>query len=170
MFVSFNREEDGLLGSMDFVEHLTKHECDEIDSAHVLEMVGFASDEPNSQMTPAGLPIRIPTTGNFLGVLANGDSAAAMNHVLRQAKSYLPDFPTFGLHVLLGFEKFLPVLLRSDHAPFWKHRIPSVMWTDTSEFRNPHYHKESDLPETLNYTFLRQVTQLVIATVMNAKH
>ncbi len=168
MFVSFNREEDGLLGSLDYVEHLKQQEREEIDCAHVLEMVGFATEQPGSQTTPAGLPIQIPTTGNFLGLLANRVSASKMNEVLQQAKSYLPDFPTFGLHVLLGFEKYLPVLLRSDHAPFWKHGIPSVMWTDTSEFRNPHYHRDSDVPSTLNYAFLRQVTQLLIATAMNA--
>jgi len=168
MFVSFNREEDGLLGSADFVASLSATQRDEIACAHVLEMVGFASDAPNSQVTPPGLPINVPTTGNFLGLLANGDSSDAMNHVLRQAKAALPAFPVIGLHVLIGLEKLLPVLLRSDHAPFWKEHIPSVMWTDTSEFRNPHYHRASDLPETLNYTFLRKVTQLLVATVLSA--
>jgi hypothetical protein len=168
MFVSFNREEDGLLGSSDFVGRLNRQQQSEILCAHVLEMVGFASEEPDSQRTPAGLPIRLPSTGNFLGLLANRDSTRQMSHALRQAKAYLPEFPTFGMHVLLGFEKYLPVLLRSDHAPFWQQGIPSVMWTDTSEFRNPHYHRESDLPETLNYNFLRRVTQLLIAAVMTS--
>ena len=89
-----------------------------------------------------------------------------MDHVLQQARSYLPELPTLGLQVLLGIEKYVPVLLRSDHAPFWQAGIPSVMWTDTSEFRNPNYHRDTDLPETLNYTFLRRVTQLLVATVM----
>jgi hypothetical protein len=168
MFVAFNREEDGLLGSADYVKQLAAPERKNIVCAHVLEMVGYATGTPNSQTTPAGLPIRIPSTGNFLGILANGDSANEMNRILRQAKSYLPDFPTFGLRVLLGFEKYLPVLLRSDHAPFWQNKIPSVMWTDTSEFRNPHYHRTTDLPETLDYAFLRRVTQLLIATVMTS--
>ncbi len=165
-FIAFNREEDGLLGSHDYVERLTPRERKEIVCAHILEMVGFASRVPDSQKTPSGLPIQIPTTGDFLGLLANRDSAEPMEHVLRQARTYLPDFRTIGLRVLLGFEKQLPVLLRSDHAPFWRHGIPSVMWTDTSEFRNPHYHRDSDLPETLDHKFLKQVTQLLIAAVI----
>lgn len=165
MFVSFNREEDGLMGSIDFVEHLTAAQQNEIECAHILEMVGYSSDQPNSQVTPTGLPIRIPTTGNFLGLLANGESANHVDQILQNAKSYLPELPTLGLRVVLGVEKYLPVLHRSDHAPFWTKKIPSVMWTDTSEFRNPHYHQDSDLPETLNYLFLRRVTQLLIATV-----
>jgi hypothetical protein len=168
MFVSFNREEDGLLGSLDFVEQLAEKERQRIQCAHVLEMVGYASDEPHSQKMPPGLPVKAPTTGNFLGLLANAKSGKHMNHVLQNAKSYLPEFPTMGLHVLLGFEKYLPVLHRSDHAPFWQAGIPSVMWTDTSEFRNPHYHLDSDTPETLNYPFLRRVTQLLVAATLTA--
>jgi hypothetical protein len=169
MFVSFNREEDGLLGSLDFVKHLAEPERKQIKCAHVLEMVGYSSDEPNSQRAPINLPIKMPTVGNFLGLLANGGSAGQMNHVLQQARCYLPELPVTGLNVFLGLEKYLPVLLRSDHAPFWGAGIPSVMWTDTSEFRNPHYHLDTDTPETLNYTFLRRVTQLVVASVMTGK-
>lgn len=169
MFVAFNREEDGLLGSQDYVAALGKHERAEIECAHVLEMVGFCTNTPNSQRMPVNLPIKAPTVGNFLGLLANGDSGAAMNRILQQAKAQVPDLPTLGLHVRLGLEQHLPVLHRSDHAPFWQAGIPSVMWTDTSEFRNPHYHMQSDTPETLNYEFLRRVTQLLTATVLTAK-
>jgi len=168
MFISFNREEDGLLGSQHYVAQLGAADRRRIQCAHVLEMVGFASDEPNSQKIPPGLPVKAPTTGNFLGLLANAKSGRHMDGVLKNAKSYLPEFPTLGLHVLLGFEKYLPVLQRSDHAPFWRVRIPSVMWTDMSEFRNPHYHLATDTPETLNYLFLRRVTQLLVATAMTS--
>src|SRR6266516_5391324 len=41
-FVSFNREEDNLLGSKDFVQWLGVQKKLRIGSAHVLEMVGFA--------------------------------------------------------------------------------------------------------------------------------
>lgn len=169
VYVAFNREEDGLLGSQDFVAALGRRERAEIECAHVLEMVGFCTNTPNSQRLPANLPIKAPTVGNFLELLANGDSGAAMNRILQQAKAQVPDLPALGLHVRLGLEQHLPVLQRSDHAPFWQAGIPSVMWTDTSEFRNPHYHMQSDTPETLNYDFLRRVTQLLIATVMSAK-
>ena len=71
-----------------------------------------------------------------------------------------------GLNVKLGLEKYFPVLARSDHAPFWTQKIPAVMWTDTSEFRNRNYHRHTDTPETLNYRFLQQVTQLLTACVI----
>jgi hypothetical protein len=41
------------------------------------------------------------------------------------------------------------------------------MWTDTSEFRNPHYHRASDTPDTLDYAFMADVTRLALARVMS---
>ncbi len=165
-FVSFNREEDGLMGSQDFVEWLESAGKLRVVQAHILEMVGFASDEPGTQKTPGGLPIKIPDTGNFLGLLANKVSHQMLGGVLACASTYLPQFPVISLHVTLGLEKHFPVLLRSDHAPFWAAQIPATMWTDTSEFRNPYYHQPGDKPHTLNYPFLRAVTQLLVASVL----
>ncbi len=59
-----------------------------------------------------------------------------------------------------------PVLARSDHAPFWAGKMRAVMWTDTSEFRNHNYHRQTDTPDTLDYGFLRRVTQLLTACVI----
>jgi Zn-dependent M28 family amino/carboxypeptidase len=166
-FISFNREEDGLLGSRDFVEWLESSRRFQVSRAHILEMVGFASDKPGTQQVPGGLPVRIPNTGNFLGLLANKDSHRVLDEILVSASTYLPEFSVIGLRVTLGLEKHFPVLLRSDHAPFWARGIPATMWTDTSEFRNPYYHQPGDKPATLNYKFLRTVTQLLVATVLN---
>lgn len=165
-YVAFNREEDGLLGSQDFVEWIGSRRTPEIAHAHILEMVGFASDKLGTQKIPGGLPVRIPDTGNFLGLLANKDSHHLLDEILACASTYLPGFPVISLRVTLGLERHLPVLLRSDHAPFWAQQIPATMWTDTSEFRNPYYHEPWDKPETLNYDFLRATTQLLIACVL----
>ena len=113
----------------------------------------FASDKPGTQKIPGGLPVRIPDTGNFLGLLANKDSHRVLDDLLASASTYLPKLPVIGLHVTLGLENHFPVLLRSDHAPFWAKKIPATMWTDTSEFRNPYYHEPGDKPDTLNYPF-----------------
>jgi Zn-dependent M28 family amino/carboxypeptidase len=164
-FAAFNREEDGLLGSRDFVETFLPQAPFSVSAAHILEMVGYASSKPGSQRVPTGLSIKMPDTGDFLGLLANGRSATAMNHVLRKAAACVPGLEVIGLSVRFGLERFLPVLARSDHAPFWSRKIPAVMWTDTSEFRNPHYHRLTDTPDTLDYRFLRRVTQLLTASV-----
>ena len=41
------------------------------------------------------------------------------------------------------------------------------MWTDTAEFRNPHYHRPTDTPETLDYDFLAGVTRLLVHAVLS---
>ncbi|MDQ4123113.1 MAG: M28 family peptidase [Acidobacteriota bacterium] len=167
-FVAFNCEEDGLVGSRDFVSSYLTERSLKINLVHILEMVGYATEEPNSRTLPAGLPIKIPKVGNFLGIMGNRDSLGAVDNVLNLAKSYLPDFPVIGLKLYLGAEKLIPDLGRSDHLPFWEKRIPALMWTDTAEFRNPNYHKLSDTPNTLNYTFLKNVTQLLLLQILNA--
>jgi len=151
------------MGSLDFVDHYLPSTNLRIREAHVLEMVGYCDHRAGSQSLPPGLPIKAPSTGNFLGILGNRRSQKLVDLILQQAHSYLSDFPVLGLKVHLGLERYFPVLARSDHDPFWKAGVPAVMWTDTSEFRNPHYHKPSDTPDTLDYSFLCMVTQLLVA-------
>lgn len=162
-FAFFNREEDGLLGSHDLATAVFPDWS--VANAHVLEMVGFCRYEPRSQRIPAGLPIRLPDRADFLGLVANGRSAGLLADVLKRAAVYVPELPVLGLEVKLGLERLLPVLQRSDHAEFWRSGRPAVMWTDTAEFRNPHYHLPSDRPETLDYDFLSRVTRLLVAAV-----
>ena len=167
-FVSFNREEDGMLGSQDFIEWMGASKLP-VKCVHVLEMVGYASEQAGSQRIPPGLPVRVSDKGNFLALLANRRSYRVLDAVLARASTYLPDFPVVGLRVTAGLEKYFPVLLRSDHAPFWQRRMPATMWTDTSEFRNPFYHQPGDTPQTLDYGFLRSVTQLLIASLLDGQ-
>ncbi len=53
----------------------------------------------------------------------------------------------------------------SDNSSFWDQNYPALMLTDTSFLRNPHYHQATDLPETLDYTAMTQVT-LGVASAM----
>ena len=55
--------------------------------------------------------------------------------------------------------------LRSDPAPSWRAGLPALMWTDTAGFRNPHYHRATDTPETLDDDSLAGVTRLLLHAV-----
>ena len=168
-FVAFNREEEGLLGSRDFVTHFVVPGHMNVREAHILEMVGYRSFQPGSQRLPAGLPIQSPRdAGDFLALVANNGARKLPDELVQCARDYLPEFPVLALKVFLGMERMFPHLLRSDHTPFWEARIPAMMWTDTAEFRNPHYHQTTDTPDTLDYAFCRQIAQLLIARVMTS--
>jgi Zn-dependent M28 family amino/carboxypeptidase len=165
-FIAFNREEDGLLGSAEYVNNLTEDQKDKIKCAHILEMIGYASNKPGTQGTPSGLPIKIDDVGNFIAVIANKNSNKLISNIIETANQHTPTLPVKCLKVFLGIEKLFPHLLRSDHAPFWSSNIPSLMWTDTSEFRNPNYHSTRDTPDTLDYAFMLKVVNLLKHTVL----
>jgi acetylornithine deacetylase/succinyl-diaminopimelate desuccinylase-like protein len=82
--VFFNREEDGLLGSREFVADLAPTET--IAEAHIFEMVGFCTRAPGSQRMPPGIPgLLAPKIGDFLALLANRHSNAVAEELLRLA-------------------------------------------------------------------------------------
>jgi Zn-dependent M28 family amino/carboxypeptidase len=167
LIVFFNREEDGLLGSEEFVASLPSPCAPAIGESHIFEMVGYRDRSPGSQRLPHGLPsLFTSNAGDFLALLANSQSNTIAGNLLALAACYLPDFPVTAVKTYLGIEKLLGDLNRSDHAPFWRAGISSIMWTDTSEFRNPHYHLASDKPETLDYEFMADVAKLALARVM----
>lgn len=44
--------------------------------------------------------------------------------------------------------------------------IPAIMLTDTANYRNPNYHRPTDVPATLNAEFLAGVTKASLGTVL----
>jgi Zn-dependent M28 family amino/carboxypeptidase len=160
-FIGFNLEEDNLLGSSAYTALLRKNR-EAIHGAIVLECVGYASHQHNSQKIPPGVPIAVPTTGNFLAVIGNERSQALTASVVQAMKSHLPIVP---LIVPDNGEK-LPDTRRSDHTSFWEQGFPAVMLTDTANFRNPHYHRPTDTLDTLNLDFIASVADGVSAAVI----
>ncbi len=132
--------------------------------AIILECVGFASHDEGSQRIPPGIPIAVPTVGNFLGIIGNEASQALVTAVEQSARRSVPDLKTIGLAVP-GQGKGLSDVRRSDHAAFWDEGYPAVMLTDTANFRNPHYHQPTDTIETLNLPFLEEVIEAVVGSV-----
>jgi Zn-dependent M28 family amino/carboxypeptidase len=160
-FVAFNAEEEGLLGSRNFVE--TSPITPRV--VHVLEMVGYTDRRPGAQRRPVYLPIRLPDVGDFLGIIANRKSTAEVERVREAARRLSTSPRLLTLSTRFGVERLLFDLLRSDHVPFWKRGIPALMWTDTANFRNPNDQRGSDTPDTLDYAFMTRVCLLLCATL-----
>ncbi|MDI3465597.1 MAG: hypothetical protein OJF50_004418 [Nitrospira sp.] len=160
-FIGFNLEEHNLLGSSAYTA-LLKRNREAIHGAIVLECVGYANHQHNSQKTPPGVPIAVPTIGNFLAVIGNERSQALTGTVAQAMQSHLLIVPL----VVPGNGEKLPDTRRSDHTSFWEQGFPAVMLTDTANFRNPHYHRPTDTLDTLNLDFIASVADGVTAAVM----
>lgn len=151
--IFFNLEEIGLRGSRDYVASIRpriKAGEETVIGMVSLEMLGYFSDKPGSQASPLP-PIEgvfdPPTVGDFIGLATIAKHApfcrkldSAMRAAAPELKTFVADFPPIAP----------PDFLRSDHAPFLLAGIPAIMLTDTSNFRNPHYHKPTDTPETID--------------------
>lgn len=157
-FVAFNAEEDGLLGSRDFVRDPG---CD-VAVAHVLEMVGFRA-RAHAQALPLPWTPRVLDVPDFVGVLTHDRSNAIADVVGRSTAS--PSLRVVTAKTWGPIHHLLPDLTRSDHFSFWEADVPSALWTDTGNFRNPNYHCTTDTPDTLDYGFMRDVTD-VVTTVL----
>jgi Zn-dependent M28 family amino/carboxypeptidase len=161
--VAFCLEEQGLLGSRAFAARLKKT-GQSLTGAIILECVGYASHEAGSQRPPPGVPISVPTVGNFLGLIGNEASRNLVAAVERGARRASPQLPTLALAVPSRGET-LPDVRRSDHAAFWDEGFPAIMLTDTANFRNPHYHQPTDTIDTLDFNFLEGVIEIVMACI-----
>jgi len=125
-----------------------------------LEMLGYYCDEKGSQYYPSTLfkPF-YPDTGNFITFVGNFSSRRFSNNV----KSAFTSVSSFPVESLNGFS-IIPGVDFSDHRNYWKFGYPAFMITDTAFYRNPNYHDSSDLPDTLDYDRLEQLTKALYET------
>jgi Peptidase family M28 len=145
--------------------------------AYVFEMLAYVSQEPGSQKIPPGLGALYPgqvrrirargARGDFTAVLYRQSGrglavafAEALAHLAGDAAALLLRTPT-DLPLVGPLARLVPFtrdFARSDHVPFWRAGLPAVQITDTANFRNPHYHRPGDRPETLDLFRLADVT------------
>jgi Zn-dependent M28 family amino/carboxypeptidase len=157
--VAFCLEEQDRLGSQAFASRF-RAERRELVGAIILECVGFARSEAGTQQIPPGVPIAVSTQGDFLAIVGNEASRSLVLQLEQEAQ-----LKTLSL-VVPGRGEAMPHTRRSDHASFWDAGYPAVVLTDTANFRNPHYHRETDTLDTLNFEFLSSVAATVTATAI----
>ncbi|MEO8048287.1 MAG: M28 family peptidase, partial [Nitrospirota bacterium] len=95
----------------------------------------------------------------------NEASRSLVNQLEQEAQRQAAPLKTLSL-VVQSRGEAMPHTRRSDHASFWDVGYPAVMLTDTANFRNPHYHRETDITDTLNIEFLSSVAATVTATAV----
>lgn len=156
-FVAFTLEEPPLfrsryMGSYVYAESLHTNRK-EVEGMICLEMIGYFSDEPGSQVFP--LPFFrwiYPTTGNFITLVGNLQSKSFLKRIEQGFKV------GSGLPVeTLATVSFVPGVDFSDHRSFWQFGYDAIMVTDTAFYRNSQYHGIGDVPEILDYGRMAEV-------------
>ncbi len=163
LFCAFNLEELDMIGSSAFARKL-KATGAEVEAMISLEMLGYTDSRPGSQKLPVGLGPFYPDRGEFIGMIGNWKSRKLLQK-LSAAMRQVADLPVETLAVP-GNGMVIPAVRLSDHAPFWDLGYPAVMITDTSFYRNPHYHGPTDALETLNIDFMAKVCEGVVRGLM----
>jgi hypothetical protein len=165
-FVAFTLEEPPFfrsrqMGSRVYARSL-KERGEQVEGMLCLEMVGYYSQEKGSQSFPLfWLRWRYPTTGNFITVVSNSASEPLQTRVRDALKA----------HATLPVETFtgpwwIPGVDFSDHSSFWKEGYPAVMLTDTAFYRNSHYHRGTDRPDTLDYSAMAELVKGIAGTLV----
>ncbi|UCF67273.1 MAG: M28 family peptidase [Acidobacteriota bacterium] len=159
LFVAFANEEPPFfttpdMGSYHLAKKLAEEQTD-IELMIALDLIGYFSDEPGSQRTlfwPLGL--YYPSRGNFIGIVGDTRAGRWIRQVKRGMRS-ARSLPVLSFRA----PRAIPGVDWSDHFWFRELDLPGVLVTDTAMMRTPHYHSNSDTPDTLDYQRLAAVVQ-----------
>lgn len=152
VFIGFDLEEVGLRGSQSYVRDAIPA-WQQTEGVFNFEMIGYTCDQPGcDDFSPQG---------NYIHNIADPQSTALRQAFDAARAAYVPALPVISTLATPDNPNFR----RSDHARFWDAGIPAVFLTDGANFRNPHYHRQSDTIATLNFDFMSNVVKTTIATV-----
>lgn len=161
--VAYDSEEPPFMGSdlMGSFVHAKKlkESKKEVAGMVCLEMIGYYSE--SQPMLYTFMTILYPRKGDFIAVVGRYRD----RKMARKFKQ--------GINGALGVKalsyngpKIIGVDL-SDQRNYWNEGYNAVMITDTAFLRNPYYHSEKDLPETVNYQKMAGVVDGVFSTVLS---
>ena len=111
----------------------------------ILEMIGYYRMD-TAQDYPLGIMRAVyPKHGNFIAAVGNWQSRKLTQQYCQHLRA-LQQLPCERLTApsrLTGVDF-------SDHLNYWARKIPAIMLTDTSFYRNKHYHTAGDTLDTLD--------------------
>lgn len=174
-FIAFDLEEQGLLGSEQYViDGIMPYE----DIAGVInaDMIGYYTEVPNTQTFPAGMEDFYPDLyaelvanefrGNFIISTPNYYSSSLGVAFDSLAAIHVPSL-LVGTIVIPGNGEFVPDARRSDHAAFWDAGYKALHISDGADSRNPYYHGPDDTLGTIHLPFAADVTKAILALLLD---
>jgi hypothetical protein len=184
LLAALDMEEIGMFGGQALAERLRPLRGNT--TALTLESVGYTTAEPGSQRLPSGIGMLYPGqaakiqrrghAGDWSLVVHRADStdiarafAETFMHFSGPDTAILARDP-LDLPVLGALARRLPWAVdfaRSDHVPLWAAGIPAALVTNTANFRNPHYHQPTDVPDTLDYGHIARIAAATAVVASN---
>lgn len=126
------------------------------------EMIGYFSDEPNSQDYPIPeLAEHYPSTANFI-VVVGIQEFFEFNERFHTLMSKDSDIDVQVIH-FPGRESLAGL---SDQRSYWEFGFPALMINDTSFIRNPNYHQMTDTIDTLDFEKMAEVVNSCFRAVV----
>ncbi len=128
-----------------------------------LEMIGYFSDEENSQDYPIS-PLKwfYPTTGNFIAVIGK----LGQNKPVRKVKKSMQSVADIDVRSI-NAPKIVQGIDFSDHRSYWAQGYDAVMVNNTAFYRNKNYHQKTDTVDSLNFNKMAEVVKGVYWALIN---
>ncbi|HKO41141.1 MAG TPA: M28 family metallopeptidase [Nitrososphaeraceae archaeon] len=147
-FVLFSGEEQGLWGSEHYVKYLDRNNRTKTIDLYInFDMLGYT---PSNETNKVILEYDV---GNKH--VQNDKYSKTIGQFIKEIASNYTDL-----------EAILSKLENSDFIPFEALGHTVIGIHDGGVKKNPHYHKSSDTPDTLNIEYLTSITKMVIATIL----
>ncbi len=159
MLVAYTLEEPPIYASngMGSVVHAESIKGQEVELMISLEMIGYFTDEPDSQDYPiSALRWVYPDTGHFITVVDELFSNAGPR--LKKTFNQQGKIEAYSINA----PAVIPGVDFSDHRSYWALGIPAIMVTDTAFYRNKNYHTADDTFDTLDYQRMSYVVSGVL--------
>lgn len=166
-FVAYSTEEPpyfrtDLMGSAVHADSLIKNDVN-VKLMVVLEMIGYYSDQENSQTYPIpALKYVYPSTANFIALVGRTKEFGALRK-FKKCMIKAGDIPVKSISTPVIFEG----IDFSDHRNYWSRDMKAIMVTNTSFFRNNNYHTAKDTPESLDFEKMTEVVKGVYFGLVN---
>ncbi|MBM4346093.1 MAG: M28 family peptidase [Deltaproteobacteria bacterium] len=132
---------------------------DRLTDVVVLDAIGYFCDDP-CQRYPPLLDWFFPKEGNFIAFVGRARDWLRLRDVVGTFRRHA-SVPSEGL----AAPRWVPGIDYSDHAEFWDVGYPGILVTDAPTYRNEHYHRHSDLPETVDFDRLTRVADGIVAVI-----
>jgi len=148
------------MGSMVYAKHL-KEQRIPVEVMVSLEMIGYFSEERIQAYPLPGMGLVYPKKADYIGVVGNFHSSKYISFLKKGIRKHS------NIHARsLTAPEFFGGINLSDNYSFWHHGYRAVMVTDTSFFRNRHYHQLTDTIDTLDFDKMAEVIKGLYYTLL----